>query len=36
MDADKLNDAALEYRNDSNVTTENFCPTDIEDAFKSR
>ena len=33
MDADKLNEAAKEYRNDSNVTTENFCLTDIEDAF---
>lgn len=35
MDADKLNEAAKEYRNDSNVTTEDFCLTDIEDAFNA-
>ncbi|MBD5367291.1 MAG: hypothetical protein HDR82_09910 [Bacteroides sp.] len=35
MDADKLNEAAVEYRNSSNVSTENFCLTDIEDAFEA-
>ena len=30
-----MNEAVLEYRNDSNVTTENFCLTDIEDAFEA-
>ena len=33
MDADKLNEATVEYRNSTNVSTENFCLTDIEDAF---
>ena len=35
MDADKVNEAAMEYRNSSNVSTENFCLTDIEDAFEA-
>lgn len=33
MDKEKINKAAEEYQENSNVITENFYPSDIEDAF---